>query len=161
VAASADDYQTGDNANTGANLMSAQVQNQIGLTSQAVAEIVVSLAGQTITEARLFWYNDGYTKSKSATFHQAVQFSDDGSNYVTVWSNNPGSVVSGWQSCDLTANLNKTGRNWFRFIVDDPGGLENRKWDIRTIDYGSTYRAYLDITHQDSGAARQTQAVII
>lgn len=169
VTASADDYQTGDNANTDAVTMDARYIRAFDppAVSQAVFEVTVSglPAGAIIDAVTVWWYTDDYTKSRGTTYNQRLQMWD-GSAFNNIWSATPASAPSGIESYSLTAaqiaaNFNPDGVNKFRFTVDDPVTAgESRDWAIRTYDYsGLTYAPFI-VVEYTLGAVK-TQVIFL
>jgi hypothetical protein len=165
VSASADDGQSGNNANTNATLMIAEENNvvQPAQSSSAWMKITPSgLTGEIVTGVQVYWYQHSYSKSKTVTAQFGLRC-----NGTTIYSYDSSTAPSdGWNSYTLTSGqistlFNKAALNTFTWYVSDPGSPLYRGLTIRTWDYdGShTYRGYIVVTHQTGG--QQTARVIM
>ena len=156
VAASAKDETIGHAANTTGVILTAKVVNTLGgLTSYGTALIDTSAIGtDVISAATFYWYHVLYNKTKAAAYHRRIKI--DGLSGLSLLDSSATPAAAGWHSEVLTsdeiARINKTGDTRIDFIVDDPGGIYDRYWEVQAWDYGDHSRAcYLAVTHAAAG----------
>jgi len=115
----------------------------------------------TITGATLFWWNNAYTKSKSATYNREILIWN-GSSYSSIYTSTATPNTLAWESHALTSgelayinNYNSNTQTLFHFEVGNPGGGYSRQWDVRAYEYGTdgTYNPYLEIYYTAATAS--------
>ena len=164
--ANADDYYHSDAIKvTGTTTIRAEYNNGTSIVAYAEAEITTSAIpdADTIDSATLHWYNSSYAKTKAASVEGRIQISpDSGSTYYVIYSLAT-APSAGWTSHALTtgelAHINKTGKTYFKWIVDDPGSTYYRTWLVGAKE-GST-SAYLEVTYSPAPTGKRKAARFI
>lgn len=149
VTASVKDETVGTGANTNGTTLAAVINNALASSSYGYARLDTAAIGtDVISAATLFWYHDGYTKTKTVAFSRKITIGT-----ATILDSTATPAAVGWHSEVLTAGefaeINKTGETIVQFLVNDPGGSDFRSWLVRAWDFvpTGTYACYLDVTH--------------
>jgi hypothetical protein len=153
VTTSARDETTGYGANTNGVALVSLFDNLNTRDSYGEATIDTSAIGtDVISAATFYWYHDGYTKTKAASYQRLIYLGG------TLIFNDTGTpAAAGWHSHELTSGelalINKTGDTGVLFDVGNPGGTYFRNWQVAAWDYGGAgaRACYLAVTHAPAG----------
>lgn len=144
VAASADDWTEGDNANTNGTTINAQYNNVTGDGDTAHYKVDTSSIAGSITSVTVKWYNEECTTGKGSTWYQYIDMGTAGGSLTEIYG--AGSDYTGdtqWYTYELSGDefslVNTSGYTEVEFSLGNPGGPAAWTfWKIRSQDYSDT-----------------------